>query len=101
MVFAGNGPIEVLAFSFMAFFDPDRTIVFPELTYSFYPVYALLSGLAYDTVPLDSGFLHPAGTDEGSSGRRRICKPKCADRRGTAAVRDTGIYWTATLTPSS
>lgn len=55
-VFAGNGSDEVLAFSFMAFFDPDRTIVFPEITYSFYPVYALLSGLAYETVPLDSGF---------------------------------------------
>jgi histidinol-phosphate aminotransferase len=55
-VFAGNGSDEVLAFSFMAFFDPDRTIVFPEITYSFYPVYASLFGISYITVPLDSGF---------------------------------------------
>ncbi|HOQ06519.1 MAG TPA: histidinol-phosphate transaminase [Clostridiales bacterium] len=55
-VFAGNGSDEVLAFSFMAFFDPDRTIVFPEITYSFYPVYAQLFGLDYATVPLDPGF---------------------------------------------
>jgi len=55
-VFAGNGSDEVLAFSFMAFFDPDRPIVFPDITYSFYPVYATLFGLNYVTVPLDSGF---------------------------------------------
>lgn len=55
-VFAGNGSDEVLAFSFMAFFDPDRAIVFPDITYSFYPVYASLFGISYVTVPLDSGF---------------------------------------------
>lgn len=55
-IFAGNGSDEVLAFSFMAFFDPGRTVLFPDITYSFYPVYARLFGLDYDTVPLDADF---------------------------------------------
>ncbi|MDI9500291.1 MAG: histidinol-phosphate transaminase [Acetivibrionales bacterium] len=55
-VFTGNGSDEILAFSFMAFFDPDRPIMFPDITYSFYPVYASLFGIDYVTVPVDSGF---------------------------------------------
>lgn len=39
-VFCGNGSDEVLAFCFAAFFDPDRPVLFPDITYSFYPVYA-------------------------------------------------------------
>src|SRR5690625_4218148 len=38
-VFIGNGSDEVLAFSFMAFFEPDQQIRYPAITYSFYPVY--------------------------------------------------------------
>ncbi len=59
-IFAGNGSDEVLAFSFMAFFDPGRTIVFPNITYSFYPVYASLFDLDYSTTPLDSEFNIPS-----------------------------------------
>jgi len=58
-IFAGNGSDEVLAFSYMAFFDPGRTIVFPNITYSFYPVYARLFNLDYVTTPLDSEFNIP------------------------------------------
>ena len=59
-VFAGNGSDEVLAFAFMAFFDPGRTIVFPNITYSFYPVYASLFKLDYVTTPLDIEFNIPS-----------------------------------------
>ena len=45
MVFAGNGSDEILAFCFQAFFDPDRILLFPDVTYSFYPVFAALYGL--------------------------------------------------------
>jgi histidinol-phosphate aminotransferase len=55
-VFAGNGSDEVLAFGFMALFDPGRTIIFPNITYSFYPVYASLFRLDYATVPLNDDF---------------------------------------------
>lgn len=55
-VFIGNGSDEVLAFSFMAFFEPGETILFPEITYSFYPVYATLYNIPYQTVPLQDDF---------------------------------------------
>lgn len=51
-VFVGNGSDEVLAFSFMAFFDTNQTILFPEVSYSFYPVYAGIFQIPYETKPL-------------------------------------------------
>lgn len=58
-VFVGNGSDEVLAFSFLAFFDRDETILFPDITYSFYPVYAKLYSLRYEEVPLNDDFTIP------------------------------------------
>lgn len=55
-VFVGNGSDEVLAFSFMGFFDPGKEIVFPEVTYSFYPVYANLFQIPYRTISLHNDF---------------------------------------------
>lgn len=52
MIFAGNGSDEVLSFVFYAFFDSDKTLKFPEHTYSFYPVYAGYYGIPFDRVPL-------------------------------------------------
>ena len=52
-VFAGNGSDEVLAHAFHAFFDQELPILMPDLTYSFYPVYCRLYGIAYETVPLN------------------------------------------------
>ena len=58
-VFVGNGSDEVLAFAFQAFFDPGSTILFPDITYSFYPVYANMFGINYRTVPLCPDFTIP------------------------------------------
>lgn len=58
-VFAGNGSDEVLALAYLAFFDPARTILFPDITYSFYPVYASLFGCRYELVPLNEDFTLP------------------------------------------
>ena len=58
-VFVGNGSDEVLAFSFMAFFEPGKPIRFPEVTYSFYPVYAKLFDIPYEEVPLNEDFTLP------------------------------------------
>ncbi|WP_318614047.1 histidinol-phosphate transaminase [Sporosarcina sp. YIM B06819] len=55
-VFVGNGSDEVLAFSFMAFFEPGQPIRFPDVTYSFYPVYAKLFDIPYEEVPLNEDF---------------------------------------------
>ena len=58
-VFVGNGSDEVLAMCFPAFFDTDSTILFPDITYSFYPVYADLYQVPYETVPLNEDFTVP------------------------------------------
>src|SRR5699024_2293102 len=55
-VFIGNGSDEVLAFAFMAFFEPGEKILFPAITYSFYPVYAKLFNLTYEEVQLNDDF---------------------------------------------
>jgi histidinol-phosphate aminotransferase len=54
-VFAGNGSDEVLAFAFAAFFAGKRVLA-PDVTYSFYPVYAKLFGAQYETVPVLEDF---------------------------------------------
>ncbi|WP_102029327.1 histidinol-phosphate transaminase [Salirhabdus sp. Marseille-P4669] len=58
-LFIGNGSDEVLAFSFMAFFNQDEKIRFPDITYSFYPVYAKLFNIKYDLVPVKEDFTIP------------------------------------------
>lgn len=55
-VFVGNGSDEVLAHIFMALLKQDAPILFPDITYSFYPVYCGLYGVDYVTVPLDERF---------------------------------------------
>lgn len=55
-VFVGNGSDEVLAFAFQAFFDEESEIVFPDITYSFYPVYAALFGIRCRKTPLKDDF---------------------------------------------
>ncbi|MFD1038284.1 histidinol-phosphate transaminase [Virgibacillus byunsanensis] len=59
-VFVGNGSDEVLAFAFMAFFEPNKKIRFPAISYSFYPVYANLFGIPYEEVQLNRDFTLPA-----------------------------------------
>jgi histidinol-phosphate aminotransferase len=54
-VFVGNGSDEVLGHAFVALLKQPKPLIFPDVTYSFYPVWAQLFGLACETVPLDSG----------------------------------------------
>lgn len=55
-VFVGNGSDEVLALSFLTFFNSDKEILFPNISYSFYQVYADLYGIKYRKIPLDENF---------------------------------------------
>ncbi len=55
-VFIGNGSDEVLAHAFFALFQQPRPLLFPDITYSFYPVYCRLYGISYQTVPLAEDF---------------------------------------------
>ena len=54
-VFVGNGSDEVLAHAFAALLKQNAPLLFPDVTYSFYPVYCGLLGITYQTVPLDAG----------------------------------------------
>lgn len=61
-VFVGNGSDEVLAHAFAALLKQDGPLLFPDITYSFYPVYCRLFGIDYATVPLDGAMrVDPAG----------------------------------------
>jgi histidinol-phosphate aminotransferase len=53
-VFVGNGSDEVLAHTFQALLKHDAPLLFPDITYSFYPVYCRLYGIRYEEVPLDA-----------------------------------------------
>ncbi len=55
-VFVGNGSDEVLAHAFQAFFKQDEAILFPDISYSFYPVYCRLYQIEFQTVALNTGF---------------------------------------------
>ena len=55
-VFVGNGSDEVLAHVFMALLKHEAPILFPDITYSFYPVYCGLYGVDYIQVPLAEDF---------------------------------------------
>jgi histidinol-phosphate aminotransferase len=55
-VFAGNGSDEVLATVFQALLKHEQPILYPDVTYSFYPTYARLYDVAYRTIPLDDAF---------------------------------------------
>lgn len=55
-VFVGNGSDEVLAHIFHGLFQHDAPLLFPDISYSFYPVYCGLYGIAYEQVPLDEQF---------------------------------------------
>jgi len=55
-VFVGNGSDEVLAHVFLALLRHERPILFPDITYSFYPVYCSLYEIAWNAVPLDEAF---------------------------------------------
>ncbi len=53
-VFVGNGSDEVLAHIFQALLQHEAPLLFPDITYSFYPVYCRLYGIAHEEVPLDA-----------------------------------------------
>ncbi|MBL1292748.1 MAG: histidinol-phosphate transaminase [Thiotrichales bacterium] len=55
-VFVGNGSDEVLAHAFQALLKHDKPILYPDITYSFYPVYCRLYQIEYETIPLADDF---------------------------------------------
>ncbi|MGN0968249.1 MAG: histidinol-phosphate transaminase [Oscillospiraceae bacterium] len=74
-VFCGNGSDEILAFCFQAFFDPGREVVFPRITYSFYPVYTDYFGLDRREVPMNPDFSDPVELLCGNNGGVVLANP--------------------------
>lgn len=56
-VFVGVGSDDVLAMAFLTFFNSGKPILFPDITYSFYDVWAQLFRIPYEVIPLDEDFL--------------------------------------------
>ena len=86
-VFCSNGSDEVLAFAFQAFFDPEREVVFPRVTYSFYPVYTHYFGLRCRQVPMNPDFSDPVELLCGNNGGVVLCNPNAPT--GIALGRET------------
>ena len=55
-VFVGVGSDDVLAMAFMTFFNSEKPILFPDITYSFYPVWAQVYRIPYECPALDENF---------------------------------------------
>lgn len=55
-VFLGNGSDEVLALTFLTCFNGKAPLLFPDISYSFYPVYCELYGISYEMKPLNDDF---------------------------------------------
>lgn len=55
-VFTGVGSDDVISMIFMTFFNSDKPVLFPEISYSFYSVWADLHKVPYETVRLDEDF---------------------------------------------
>jgi len=68
-VFLGNGSDDVLALAFQSFFNGNLPILYPDITYSFYPVWCRLFHIAYDVAPLDDDFrINPRTFDAPNGG---------------------------------
>ena len=68
-VFAGVGSDDVLAMCFLTFFCGGRPILFPDITYSFYDVWADMLRIPYETQPLDENFrIRPEDYMRGNGG---------------------------------
>lgn len=67
-VFVGVGSDDVLAMAFMTFFNSGRPIFFPDVTYSFYPVWAELFRIPYESRALDESFRMRSGDYYQSNG---------------------------------
>lgn len=68
-VFVGVGSDDVLAMAFMTFFNSDKPILFPDVTYSFYDVWADLYRIPYQTCALDENWkLRPEDYEQPNGG---------------------------------
>jgi len=80
-VFVGNGSDEVLAHAFYAFFRQPQPLLLPDISYSFYPVYAGLYNITQRRIPLDEGFAIDPADYVGACGGVVIANPNAPTGR--------------------
>jgi histidinol-phosphate aminotransferase len=84
-VFIGNGSDELLAFTFPAFFEPaGKPILFADVTYSFYPVYAAFFNTSYRLIPVDEEFNIPEEGYYQDNGGIIIVNPNAPSGKGVS-----------------
>ena len=99
-VFLGNGSDDVLALCFRAFFNSDKPVIYPDITYSFYPVWCDMLRIPYETIPVDDTFnITPRITDVPTAAwlSRIRMHPQVSAGGWISCAR----YWTRTRTASS
>ncbi|MGN0688338.1 MAG: histidinol-phosphate transaminase [Oscillospiraceae bacterium] len=89
-VFVGNGSDDVLALCFRAFFNSGKPIIYPDITYSFYPVWCEMLGIPYETIPVDESFNINAADYKRPNGGVVIANPNAPTSiaRGLDFIRD-------------
>jgi len=80
-VFVGNGSDEVLAHAFLGLLKHDAPLLFPDITYSFYPVYCGLYGIDYRTVALTDRFEIDPADYAGEAGAIIFANPNAPTAR--------------------
>ena len=84
-VFVGNGSDEVLAHAFQALLKQERPLLFPDITYSFYPVYCGLYQIAHRTIALGAALaIRPEDYLHGDAGGIIFPNPNAPTGRGLA-----------------
>ncbi len=92
-VFVGVGSDDVLALCFLTFFNGEKPILFPDITYSFYEVWANLFRIPFETRPLTSRFEIDPHSYEGENGGVVLANPnaptgvECPEKDIEAIVR--------------
>ena len=87
-VFVGVGSDDVLSMSFLTFFNSGKPVLFPDVTYSFYPVWAEVYQIPYECQPLKEDFTIDAADYEKENGGIVIANPNAPTSIGlcTAAI---------------
>ncbi len=89
-VFVGNGSDDVLQLAFRSFFNSGRPVLFPDITYSFYPVWCELAKIPYETLAVDDDFNINAESYSRPNGGVVICNPNAPTSigRGLGFIRE-------------
>ncbi len=89
-VYIGNGSDDVLQLAFRAFFNSDKPVLFPDVTYSFYPVWCELVKIHYETLPVDDDFNINTESYKRPNGGIVICNPNAPTSigRGLGFIRE-------------